>query len=1172
MPPRPVDESPSCRSCGSALVAGASVCGICGEPTAPPERKLVTLLFADLTGYTELCSKLDPEDVHDFVRPAMTALRRVVESYGGTVPQMQGDGFMAVFGAPVGHEDDAARAAQAAVALHAEVAAINGSNDRLRIPAVHIGVNTGEVFVAASREVSGFSVAGDAVNLASRLCALADGGQTLAGARTVELAGPGLRLGPVRRRRVKGFTDLVPVYELLSLDTSALGGRPDAAAFVGRGDALGLLHAALDGMVAARRSRVVLVTGEAGQGKTRLATEFLARRAGITVLRGRCTPYGRRRPLQALADAVATYLGLPVGAPAAEVAAATRRTYGALATPSLVTQVVTLVGPPADHRPGGSEGLAAELAALRSVLAATAVALPVVLVLDDLHWADPDLLAAVCDLDATPVLAPVLVLGLTRPDTPIPCALPTRDIGALPDEDMHRLLAGLLGNEPPEWLAADLLARAGGNPLFLEECTRMLLETGGIAPAGDGVAADRARVRRVPGSMRMFIAARLDGLSPGEKRLLQRASVAGDTVWAGLLAEMGGDDRAETEAALASLVSRGLLRRQPSATVRGEDEYVFKHVLIRDVAYESLPRRDRSVLHRVVGSWLAEVSARDGGPAAPLGLLAFHFHQAFALARSDTAGVQPSCELARLAVRHLLAFGRSLFRYQAREAEVALSQALDVATAARQCIGDDVYATLLVERATALNEMGRFGEAIDDLNAAEAMAATLDDDALRARALLAHSRSLSSLSRIDRARELHSQATRILERVGDRRALAAALFGAAENLRYDDLPAMTRVLREAYDLYGAAGDDDGQDIVGRYLAYLLSPAGGAEFRRWYDVAERSAQDEAELRGRAMVRATLAFHQQYRGDLAQALDTARLARQDAAEAGAGWLEVDGLLIQQECLSALGRLEESAHVEAELLRRAEAHGARRLRALVLLNGTRAAARTRHTAAARQQLADARQLLAEIGERTAELGVFIYEAELLMDSGRFDAAIAAAERAVDRAEGYGWALSATLPRLTMARCAVASGSDRAELLVAEAMDAARRHDAPRYGAFAAACLEQQQLLTGTAQSATLAPTATDLGETRATAAENDGLRLLRAGAFRESAVAFGRAAATWSALGATVWLARALLWQAETLRYAGDDAAATTVEEPLPSLLRDLDAPDGLAESLVASLPEA
>jgi class 3 adenylate cyclase len=1166
MPASPADELPRCRSCGAALAVGTTVCGVCGEPTAPPERKLVTLLFADLTGYTELCSRLDPEDVHDFVRPAMTALRRVVESYGGTVPQMQGDGFMAVFGAPVGHEDDAARAAHAAVALHAEVAAINGGSDRLRIPAVHIGINTGEVFVAASRELGGFSVAGEPVNLASRLCAMAEGGQTLAGRRTVELAGPGLRLGPMRRRRVKGVSDLVPVYELLALDVRAFGARPDAGGFVGRGAALGLLHAALDEMVAARTSRVLLVTGDAGVGKTRLAGEFLARRAGVTVLRGRCTPYGRRRPLQAAVDAVATYLGVPAGADAGEVAAATRRTYGALATPALVAQAVALVGPLAERRTD-TEGLAAERAALRGVLAATAATLPVVLLLDDLQWAEDDLLASVCEIEARPLDVPVLVLGLTRPDVTIPCSLPAREIGALPDDDMRRMLAGLLGSEPPQWLTADLLTRAGGNPLFLEECTRMLLETGGISAAADGVEADRARVRQVPNSMRMFIAARLDSLSPGEKRLLQRASVAGDTVWAGLLREMADDP--DLAPSLDSLVTRGLLRRQPSGTVPGEDEYVFKHVLIRDVAYESLARRDRSALHRVVGLWLSSVSAQ-GGPAAPLGLLAFHFHQAYTLARSDTSGVQPSCDLARLAVRHLLAWGRSLYRYQAREAEVALSQALDVATAARQCITDDVYATLLIERATALNEMGRFGEAIDDLNAAEAIAATLDDDAMRARALLAHSRSLSSLTRIDRARELHAQAMRLLERVGDRGALAAATFAAAENLRYDDLPAMTRLLREAYDLYGEARDPDGQAVMARYLAYLLSPAGGAEFRRWYELAEQSALDESELRGRAAVRCALAFHQQYRGDLAQALDTARLGARDAAEAGARWFEVDGLLIQQECLSVLGRIEESDRVQAELLARAEALGAKRLRALALLNGTRAALRGRRSGVAWQQLGEARQALAEIGERTAELGVLLYEAELLMDTGRWAEASAVAARAVDRAEENGWSLSATLPRLMVARCAVADGGPRAERLVAEAMDAARRHDAPRYGALAAAYLEQQQLLSGAAQSATLAPMPTDLAETHATAAENDGLRLLRAGSFADAADMFGAAAERWETLGATVWLARAVAWQAESLRRAGLDETAAEVTEPLGALLTDLGAPDDLAARLTASLP--
>ncbi|HEV2888967.1 MAG TPA: adenylate/guanylate cyclase domain-containing protein [Frankiaceae bacterium] len=1149
---RGADEPTRCRSCGAALPVGTPVCAECGEPTAPPERKLVTLLFMDMTGYTELVSRLDPEDVHDFVRPAMTALRRVVESFGGSVPQMLGDGFMAVFGAPVGHEDDAARALHAAVALHSEVAAINRSSERLRVPALHVGVNTGEVLVAASREVGGFSVAGDPVNTAARLCSAAEPGQTLVGERTVELARHGLRFGPVRMRRLRGLPDKVAVYELLGLDVGAVARRPTGT-FVGRRDALGYLHAALDDMVAARRSRVLVIAGEAGQGKSRLASEFLARRAGVTVLSGRSTPYGRRRPLQALIDAVATHLGVTPEATQAEVEAAVRRAFGHRGTPALAARVAYLIGAGDDRREASPE---ADVAALRAVLAAAAEAQPVILLIEDLQWADPELVDVVCAIHAAPLAAPVLVLALTRPELETPRPLPSRELGALPDDDMRTLLADLLGEEPPEWLTSAMLTRAGGNPLFLEECTRMLLETGGISRGADGVDADRTQVRRVPNSMRMFIAARLDGLPPAEKRLLQRASVAGDTFHAGVLSAMS--DEPHLHDVLDSLVDRGLLRDV------GGDEYHFKHVLIRDVAYESLARRDRSALHRVVAEWLS------AEPSPPVPLLAYHFHQAYILARSDSAGVQPSCELARLAVSHLLAWGRSLYRYQARAAEAALSQAVDVAQSSRQCIADELYATLLVERANALNELLRFGEAIEDLRTAEDLAAGIGDDVLRARALLTHSLSLSHVSRLDQARDLHAQAVGLLQRAGDVGMLAAATFQAAENLRYDDLPRMTRLLREAHDLYREAGDEAGQAMVARYLAYLLSPAGGAEFRRWYGVAEASSASEAELRGRATVRCAYAFHLQYRGEFALALEAAVLGQADAAESGTRWREIDGLLIQQECLSALGRLEESDRVLGELLTRAESLGSARLRSIAVGNATRASARSRRTALAWQQLREGRAGLARIGDRTAELTVLVYESELLMDSGRWSEGAAAADRAVDRAEAQGWSLAATGMRLIQARCAVADGSERAESLVAEAMDAARRHDAPRYGALAAACLEQLSLLAGAGESATLAPSSGDLAETRATAAENEGLRLLRAGSPSDAAAAFERAAAAWVELGATVWLARALVWQAQSLRRAGDDAGAARVEEPVAALLTDLDVPQGLAGRLRSMLP--
>ena len=301
------------------MPAGELVCPACGEPAVPAERKVVTVLFADLAGYTALAASMDPEEVFGAIRPWMTGLRLIVEEHGGTVPQVMGDGFMAVFGAPVAHEDDAERAVRAGLALVRH-------GHRLRIeddpafPGLHVGINTGEVIVGGSRESSGFVVVGDVVNISARLADMAAAGHVLVGAATRDFARGGIRYGRRQVRVVKGKAEPVPVYEAVGLQErvrSGSGSRKKAdvaqvrvGPFVDRAAVLRRLSMELDRVARTGVARVRVVVDEPGVGKSRLVEELARRRSDALVMRGACLPYGQRLPLAALAEAITEQLGI----------------------------------------------------------------------------------------------------------------------------------------------------------------------------------------------------------------------------------------------------------------------------------------------------------------------------------------------------------------------------------------------------------------------------------------------------------------------------------------------------------------------------------------------------------------------------------------------------------------------------------------------------------------------------------------------------------------------------------------------------------------------------------------------------------------------------------------------------------------------------------------------
>lgn len=1083
-----------------------------------PERRLVTILFADLSGYTAMCATLDPEDVHDIVRPAMRSLRSVAESFGAVVPGIQGDGFMAVFGAPVAHEDDAERAVRAAFALQDARREINAGHV-LALPELHIGVNTGEVVAWAGDGPADVTLTGDPVNMAARLCSLAAPGEICIGERTVELTRGLVDYSEPVSSRVRGIDEPVSVHRAVALRHGMVPGRRTlslGAPFVGRRPLLRDLDDLLAKAAETGSSQVLAILGDAGYGKSRLALEWTSRADAVV-----------------LSAAVSAYDDDPL-APWIHVVPA----LGELGVTARDVDVV-----------------AAAAQTLRRELSAAARERPVVVALDDMHWAHPAAAELIDEIDKNPIEGAVVVLALTRPDArPFTCR--TRTLPPLDDDEMRELLRGSLGAPLPTSTENTLMGRSGGNPLFLEECLQLLVE--------ENTLDDVDAIRRIPNSMRQFIAARLDALPAAERVLVQDAAVAGDAVWDAWL--VGIDPARDTAQLLASLERRGLLRRAVTTAVAGAAEYTFKHALIRDVAYDSLSRRVRAQRHGSLAEWLSAASV-DGSPVVPARLLAHHYGAAWDLVRRDAAAMgSPPCELATATVGHLAAYARELAAAQPSRADAVLTQAIDVVDAAPRCFDPVARAELLVARAEVRVEQQHHQAALDDMTGVE-----IDEDeshrALLGRARLVRAHALTHLSRIDEAGPVFEEALALLGATGDTTAVARGLRQQAYNLRLGDRAAFLAAMHRAYDACVAAEDIAGQREVAAELAYQLTAEGGATYRKWYGLARAATDLDSDVRGRAMLHRTEAFVAQHLGENRRALELARLAHTDAVAAGVGRVTADALICQLAATSSLGLPDENERLFVETSQLATSLRLRRLQAMALAFSARPRLLARDPAGAAARIAHARELLQQIGasgNRDADLA----DLAVARDAGEWARGSALARSVVDMLERDGRGLYAVPVRVDLARVVLGADPAASVEIAAEALDAARRHDTPQHGALAAVCLEQAQLLSGQATSQRIGAAPEAAVELDATADENVALHHVRRGAWEEASAGFALAGARWAELGATVWLARALVWQAEALARAGLPDAPE-VRAVVARLLADLEAPADLVESFAAQL---
>ena len=688
---------PSCPSCGADISGRLAFCGRCGAPVSAAragqgdERKIVTVLFCDLVGFTASSDGADPEDVIARLRPYHANLRREIERLGGTVEKFIGDAVMAVFGAPIAHEDDPERAVRAALRILQAIQNLNVTHTALRL-AVRVGICTGETVVAlgARPQAGEGMVAGDVVNTAARLQAVAPVGGIVVGEATWRATRHLFDYQPLPAVHLKGKAAAVPIWQVQGtrsrLDAN-IGVAPTP--FVGRDAELALLQGAYRTMVAEASAQLVAIVGEPGVGKSRLVQEFRTFIGGqpdrVAWRQGRCPAYGDGVTFWALGEVVKAHAGILESDDPVEAAQ------------KLAAAVATVVPEEADrvwleHRLAPLVGLTSAdtgtaerdeaYAAWCRFLEAVAAKQPLLVVLEDLHWADPAMLNFVHYLVDRASRSRLLVVGTTRPElydrTPdwgrAIHTTTTIQLSPLSDADTARLVTALLGHAvlPIETHAA-LLERAGGNPLYTEQVCRMLIDRGMLQR-------DQRTARLVPGadvvfpeSIQALITARLDTLSPGQKTLLQDAAVVGKVFQADALAVTGRRDAAAVQDGLQHLAWRGFIRPVRGSFVRGEAEYAFWHVLTRDVAYGQLPRAARMSKHWAAAFWIERTAGERVADHAEV--LAHHYTSALALARA-TGATEDAISLQELAARFLVLAGDRAMGLDAVRADAYYQRAL----------------------------------------------------------------------------------------------------------------------------------------------------------------------------------------------------------------------------------------------------------------------------------------------------------------------------------------------------------------------------------------------------------------------------------------------------------------------------------------------------------------
>ena len=812
----------SCQTCGSPLPPDARFCPACGSPTSAPgeggTRRPVTIVFTDVVGSTALAERLDAESLGGVMTRYYETMREAIERHGGAVGKFIGDAVLATFGAPAVHEDDALRAVRAAHEMHAALKRLNDELEHrwsVRLE-VRTGVATGEVLAGG-----GAAVLGSPANLAARLQTAAADGEILLAAATERLVRNDVRVEAAGALTLKGFDEPVECFRLLGLDGGARG--PARTPHVGREHELSLLQLAYRRALRDRRVQLVTVLGEPGIGKTRLVEEAIARLEGDPlVLRGRCLPYGDGITFFPVGEAVSAVAAIG-GDDDAEVAQAK---VASLVPPeevgvaAMVSEAIGL---------GGTGGAPEEtLWAIRRYFELLAAERPLVLVFDDLQWAEPTFLDLVVQLAERSRGVPELVVAVARPElfeqrpgwgggaanaVAISLEPLTEQEGA--DLVRHIVPDGAVEDD----LATSLVATGGGNPLFQQEYVAMLLEVGGLVrdgerwQASDDPGGGSAGV--TPPTLTGLLTARLHRLPDDEREALTHASVIGKVFSVPELTALLGQ-RGDLDDVMDRLVERDLIA-PPSGDAAPSMRLEFRHQLLRDAAYGSLPKARRAELHETFATWL-EGGAPDRAEETAE-IAGFHLAQAHDYRVQLGHDDEGTRALATRAAERLSgAGGRALERGDPRAASRLLSRAVALETDAGR------RAAMRLRLCNALGDAGTLEryEAMLETGLAEAR----DAGDVRLRTRFEHLRTALTLISDPRSTapdavssQLRGQAD-TLRSLGDIEGIAECEYQLATIAWIvGDAGAFERSAREALEHAIASGN---VRLVGRAVNYVIN--------------------------------------------------------------------------------------------------------------------------------------------------------------------------------------------------------------------------------------------------------------------------------------------------------------------------------------------------------------
>ena len=819
------------------------------------ERKFATVLFVDLVGSTSLLTRTDPEVFRRRIRSFLDEVRACVELHGGMLEERAGDAALAAFGLPQAHEDDAERAVRAAFGIHEKVRELGLE--------VRSGIASGEVLF--DEVATGFAT-GEAVNTAARLQQHAAPGEILLGPGAYRLTAARVEAEDAGLLELKGLDGPLRAWRALRVLDRPVQPQLARAPLVGRRAELDLLELTYERAVQNGRAHLVTIFGEPGVGKSRLVREFVDALEGAVVLSGRCLPYGEGITYWPLAEMIKTAAGISDDDPLDEAFEKLRDCCEDEAVADLLGLASGVL-----QALRGERGQQEISWAARELMEQLAAAQPLVLVFEDIHWAEEPLLDLVEHLAAW-VRAPLLMICLARPELlDIKPAwgggrlrATAIELEPLSPEESDELAAALFadGALSPE-VCRKLLEKTEGNPLFVEETVRMIAES-----------EDGRLPERIPDTLQSLIAARIDRLPAETKTLLLRASVIGRTFWDGAIRHLA-PDLEGIDRLLEDLLQRDFVLSEPRSTITGERAFRFKHVMIREVAYAAVTKVARAQYHARFAEWLHE---RTGDEL--LEIRAYHLdHAADLLEELDGA---PPKELAAEAAAALevagkRAFAREVFRSarkllaRAVELEPTLERRFLAARAAWRT-GDFVVVTAEMERVR------------DEAEGA-------GDTLLEARALTALADAHLRQSRMEGGTECIERALALLADETDSEAhFEALLVRAAFASAVLDLPEVVRYYEEAFSVGLAAGRKDMQTIAAQALAQ--AHIARLELDRAEPLLTKAhalAEESGSVRAKTNTMMALGMLHQVRGELDGAAKLYEQVRVAAAEMGAAtWL--------------------------------------------------------------------------------------------------------------------------------------------------------------------------------------------------------------------------------------------------------------------------------------------